>query len=838
MSQGRILPLLGPAVVLYLLAEVAASGAELDAVSLTLAGLALLGAAAPLRLLRRDPQPGARRVAIASALAGVALVRWVHPELASMYLDLASAAALPALGLALLHLAATTPDRPGPLARRRRLPTLLAGLGALVGVVGSGLAAGPPLRFGDEPVLVPAAWVHAAAGYLIVALLVALVLRILRRRLGSTPEALASGLWAQLGLTSALAHAGVVALLLSRGVEPSAVVVRALLASGLGTLIAGHVAMLGSRRQVHAGRSTRRLLAAGLTLGVLAGGAATFADRLPRDPLAVGAAATAVLGLGALLHRLLTLGLHRLLTPFRGRLLSAVEATGEVAVALTSLEELGACVLPPLRRASGALDAEPLLFTLDPPRQVRVDAAGIAHVSEATASPALVERLRAHPGEIVVRAPLVEQVVRRPELRVLAEALERADALCVIPLSREQELEGLLVVPRGRRRGTVTLEELHALERLGRHVAAQVALLTAQERARLRTSEAIAARDALEEELEAAEEELLRVRADARVLKAGGAPARFAPPLIAYSAAMRGLMRRLEEVASVDAPLLLLGEDGTALDQVGHHVHACGGRREGPFVVAECAAVRPERADAALFGETADGRPGWLRLAEGGTCLLLDVPALSLEAQAKLAEAIATRRTSPADGAGSHPLDVRIVATSRVPLGPLVEAGLFDPELHRRLEPLVLEVPPLRERREDVPSLVLLALDRSCRTSGRPVLGIDADALEALRAHPWPGNLRELGSAIDRAVLRAAGPTVGRADLPPLAPVEEGPDPWSGTFAELELRILEQALARAQGNKSEAARLLGLKRSTFLDKLKRCEVPADPKKHGAQGTAA
>jgi two-component system response regulator HydG len=825
-------------VVLYLVAEVVASGLELDAVAVSIAALAFVLSTTAGWLLRRkdDPQSGVRRVALLGALAGVALVRWVRPDLLSLVLDLSAAVALPGVGVTAVHLAATTPDRPGPLGRRRRAPSVLLAMGAVTATLAGALAAGPSFAIGSWLVLVPASWAYAPAAFLGLALLVALALRVARRRLGSTPEALASGSWAQLGVAAALVAGGVAAWRTT--VHPAEGTTGLFVGAGLAALLAGHVGMLGARRQVHAGRSTRRLLSAAVSIGSIAVAAHLLADRLPRDPLALGVAAGLTLGVGAVLHRVVSSFFDRALAPYRGKLLAAVQRTLESAVAVTTFEELGAAVLPALRRASGALDAEPLLVTLDPPRQVRVDAAGVAHVSEGEASPAILEHVRPRPGEIVVRAPLVEQVVRRPDLRGVVDALDRADALCVVPLSHDLELEGLLVVPRGRRRGAITLEEIDALERLGRHVSAQVALLCASERARRRTGQAVAERDALEEELEAVQEELARVRADARVLKAGGAPARFAPPLIAYSAAMRALMKRLDEVAPLDAPLLLQGEDGTALDQVGHHVHASGARREGPFVVAECAAVRPERADAALFGESAEGRPGWLRLAEGGTCLLLDVPALSLGAQAKLAEAIATRRTSPADGAASHPLDVRIVATSRVPLGPLVEAGLFDAELHRRLEPLTLEVPPLRERREDVPSLVLLALDRSCRTAGRPVLGIDADALEALVAHPWPGNLRELASVIDRAVERAVGPTVSRAALPALTAVEpeETGDPWAGTFAELELRILEHALERAQGNKSEAARLLGLKRSTFLDKLKRYE--SEGKKHGAEGTAA
>ncbi len=837
MSQGRIFPLLGPAVVLYLLAEVVASGVELDPVGVAVAALAFLLSTTAAWMLRRreDLRSGLRRVSLLGALAGIALVRWVRPDLLSMVLDVTHALALSAAAVTVVHLAATTPDRPGALARRR--------IGAAVGIAASGavasllsiLAVAPTFDLGGEPVLLPPSWAHAAEVFLGLALLLALVLRLLRRRLGSTPEALASGSWAQLGVAGALLAGGAAAW--RAVVDPTDRGAGLLVGSGLALLVVGHAAMLGARRQVHAGRSARRLLAAAGAIGGVSALAHAVVDRVPRDPLAFAVAAGLAVGLGALVHGLATSLVDRALAPFQGRLSSAVSQVIRAAVAVTTLEELGATVLPPLRRASASFEAEPLVFTLDPPRQVRVDAAGVAHVSEREPSPAIVQHLRARPGEIVVRAPLVDQVVRRLELRALVDALERLDALCVVPLAQENELEGLLVVPRGRRRSSLTLEEIDALERLGRHVAAQVALLSAAERARRRTTQAVTARDALEEELEAAQEELARVRADARVLKAGGAPARFAPPLIAYSPAMRALMKRLDEVTHLDAPLLLRGEDGTGLDHVAHHVHASAARREGPFVVAECAAVRPERTEAALFGEGTDARPGWLRLAEGGTCLLLDVPALSLEAQAKLAETLATHRAAPADGLASYPIDARIVATSRVPLAPLVEAGLFDVELHRRLEPLILEVPPLRERREDVPSLVLLALDRSCRTAGRPVLGIDADALEALVTYGWPGNLRELASVVDRSVRRATGATVARAELPALAPSEEPKDPWSGTFAELELRILEHALARAQGNKSEAARLLGLKRSTFLDKLKRYEL-TEAKRATAEGTAA
>nr|MDQ3034808.1 sigma 54-interacting transcriptional regulator [Myxococcota bacterium] len=251
--------------------------------------------------------------------------------------------------------------------------------------------------------------------------------------------------------------------------------------------------------------------------------------------------------------------------------------------------------------------------------------------------------------------------------------------------------------------------------------------------------------------------------------------------------------------------------------------------REGPFVIADCSAVRPERTLAALVGDEGEGgsHPGWLRLASGGTLLLVDAPALSLEAQAALAEAVASRSARAEGGSSAYPVEVRLLAHARLEVAGLARVGAFDDELARRLEPLRLDVPPLRERREDLPSLVLLALDRACRTLGREVMGIDEAAIARLVTHAWTGNLRELQSVIDRAVIAAEPPRVREQDLPmlPAPPEREAPseagDPLDGTWTEIEQRILRAALERASGNKSEAARLLGLKRTTFLDKLRR-----------------
>ncbi|MGE3629527.1 MAG: sigma 54-interacting transcriptional regulator [Sandaracinaceae bacterium] len=825
MTQGRILPLLGLLLVLYLVLEVASAPTSLDPTAMLVIGVAVLLAAVPAWVLRRtERERGGRRVALLGVALGAALTRFATPDLGSVALDVAGLVGLPAAGGLALHLALDTPDAPNAIASRRRMLLTLLALLVIGGVAGAALSIAPPLELAGELWIVPARWALAAPGAAGLCLLLAFALRLARPRLGSSPEALAAGAGAQIGIVLGLiglAGAWILASETALGAGPPRWV-----AIGAAMALAfGHTASLGSARKVHASRDTRRALAGVLTLGGLAAVVASWGDALEGDPaaMAIGAClAVLVAGLGYVALRRVV---DRVFAPFGGRLLDGASRALDAAVGATSFEDLGEAVLPPLRLAAGSMEAEPLLCAFDPPREVRIDAAAVAHVEAREPSDALRTQILERPGEIIVAAPLFEQVVRRAELRPLVDALERLDALAVVPLSVDQEPVGALVIGRGARSSALTLEELSRLERLGRHLSGQVSMLSAHERARARTREAVLMRDELVERLETQEEELLRLRADAQTLKAGGAAERYAEPAIAYSPAMRALTRRIAEVGPVQAPVILVGEEGSGVERVGHMLHAASGRRGGPFVVADCAAVRPERSLAALFGESSGPSPGWLRLAEGGTCLLVDAPALSLEAQAMLAEALATRRATYAEGAGGYPFDARVIATSRVELGPLAEAGAFDPELNRRLAPLSLRVPPLRDRREDLASLVLLALDRACRTAARPVLGIDPAAQRALEAHHWPGNLFELRAVIDEAVTRARGAQVRLDDLPPLAPIV-APDPWTGTYAEIEARVLEHAMARASGNKSEAARLLGLARTTFLDKLKRLEPTA------------
>ena len=834
MRRGRILPLLGPALVLYLVAE---AGSSLPAITIASAILLALGVAAslvPLAVWSKE-RAGVRRTAILGVTAGVLTVRWAAEGAPSVALDIAAALAAAWLGAASFDLALDVPDLPPSLLRRRR--GLRTGTYALAAVAAtlSALAHAPaPSLLGTEWLL-PSAWRFAAPGFALGALAVGLALRVARRRLGSPPEALADGSWAQLGLWGALlALALEAALVLGGIVDVASLLARGLSAAAMLALVAGHLAMLGARRQVHAGRSVRRVLAGALAILGASVTAALLGPSVPAEPIAMALATVLLIVEAAALDRIARIVADRLLAPFGGRLIEGAQEARDANVVATSLAELAEGVLPPLRVASGSVEATPMIFAFDPPRIARIDLAGVGHDDAGELPAAVAQALVAQPGDVLVAAPLIEGVVRRPELRALVDALERLDALCIVPLRSSAELEGALVVPRGRRRGAITLEEIDALERLGRRLASFIAVLGAQERSRVRVRDAVVDKRDVEEKLETAQDELERLRAEARSMRAAVA-ARAPGPPIAYSPAMRALVKRVAEIAPLEAPVLLVGEEASGLDVVAQLVHAGSGRREHPLIVGDCTSVRPERLEAALFGDLEGQQPGWLRLAETGTCVLVDVPALPLGVQARLAESLATRRAQAALGASAYALGARVVATSRVPLAPLAKLEAFSPELARRFAPLTLSVPPLRERREDVPSLVLLALDRTCRRLGREVVGIEQEALDKLARHHWPGNQQELDSVIDHAVQSASGSKIALADLPPLVPAVEV-DPFAGTYAEIERRVLVAALERAGGNKSEAARLLDLKRTTFLDKLKRhelVEAPAAKDKRGA-----
>jgi two-component system response regulator HydG len=283
---------------------------------------------------------------------------------------------------------------------------------------------------------------------------------------------------------------------------------------------------------------------------------------------------------------------------------------------------------------------------------------------------------------------------------------------------------------------------------------------------------------------------------------------------------MRTLCARLLDVAAQDVPLTLAAEVGTPTLALAAYVHKHGGRRDGPFLVTDCAELE-DNARERLFGSSGVNQSlGLIALAQKGTLVLENIVGLPSDVQRALASALAARRASPSRSASSYTIDARLIATVRRPLDELIAQGALCEELARWLRPVSYSVPALRECREDIESLALLALDRAGRVLGKSVPGLAPEALTALKEYHFPLNHYELELLVERAVADAPGVRVELADLPPLP---RG-NATLGSFLDQERDILRRALEQAGGNRTRAARALGLKRTTLIEKLRRLGV--------------
>ncbi|HYE07625.1 MAG TPA: sigma 54-interacting transcriptional regulator [Planctomycetota bacterium] len=290
------------------------------------------------------------------------------------------------------------------------------------------------------------------------------------------------------------------------------------------------------------------------------------------------------------------------------------------------------------------------------------------------------------------------------------------------------------------------------------------------------------------------------------------------------SQAMRDLRARIRRVAPSDAAVLITGETGVGKELVAQALHALSGRADAPLIAVNCAAISGTLFEAELFGHErgaftgADqARPGRIRAAHGGTLFLDEVGELPMESQAKLLRVLQDGQVTPVGGERAVPADVRLVCATNRDLGREVEAGRFRADLYYRIDVIRLRVPPLGERRDDLPELATRLIARAAEEQGRPAPALDAAALAALGAQDWPGNVRQLDNALRRALVMAET-TIGRdhLDLAPARPTAAGGFP---TLAEIEAEHVRAALTRTGWNKSEAARLLGISRPTILKKI-------------------
>jgi DNA-binding NtrC family response regulator len=313
--------------------------------------------------------------------------------------------------------------------------------------------------------------------------------------------------------------------------------------------------------------------------------------------------------------------------------------------------------------------------------------------------------------------------------------------------------------------------------------------------------------------------------------------------LIGDHPAMRLVLERIDQVADTDANVLIRGETGTGKEVVARLIHASSSRRAAPFVAMNMAAIPENLAESELFGHLRGAftgaertRTGKFRSADHGSLFLDEIGDMPKGLQAKLLRALQERAVQPVGGGESVPIDVRVIAATHRNLEQLVKEGTFREDLYYRLDVIPIELPPLRERREDIGLLAEHFRKEFNARDGRLVPGFTPEVLARLQTYDWPGNVRQLENAIERLVLLAGNRTVTLDDLPPnlrgdVVDVSAGrlDLPPSGVdlrmlLAQLEDRFIKQALARTGGNKNRAAELLGMNRTTLVEKLRRRNV--------------
>jgi two-component system response regulator HydG len=316
---------------------------------------------------------------------------------------------------------------------------------------------------------------------------------------------------------------------------------------------------------------------------------------------------------------------------------------------------------------------------------------------------------------------------------------------------------------------------------------------------------------------------------------------RFA--LIGEHPAMRLVVERIEQVADTDASVLIRGETGTGKEVVARLIHATSARRGGPFVAVNMAAIPESLAESELLGHTegaftgADrARSGRLLAAQGGTLFLDEIGDMPLALQAKILRVLQEREVTPVGGNRSVAVDVRVIAATHRNLEQMVRDGLFREDLYYRLDVIPIEVPPLRDRRDDVRLLAEHFRREFNQRDGGNVPAFSLDVMQRLCCYDWPGNVRQLENIVERLVVVARNREVTADDLPTnlrtdVVNLNAGllDLPPSGVdlrslLAQLEDRLIGQALARTGGNKNRAAELLGLNRTTLVEKLRRRNV--------------
>ncbi|MBI2213338.1 MAG: sigma 54-interacting transcriptional regulator [Acidobacteria bacterium] len=489
-----------------------------------------------------------------------------------------------------------------------------------------------------------------------------------------------------------------------------------------------------------------------------------------------------------------------MLVPFElRRKLLQLEALYDIGRALSSLRPEGDLLEELMQRAVAVLDAT----------------IGFAVSLDAESQLQHLYALGLREGESAERVMATEPVrrvlaMRTPLSTTVSEFLgEPGGAVLVAPLLAGDVLLGAVGVvgkeERGAAPGSFVEDDLRFLASLATIGAA--AIDNSRNFARLNRM-----RESLESENRSLRERMLREFSDRL--------------MIGDSPQMQRVIDLVARVADSHANVLIRGESGTGKEMIARLVHGNSPRREKPFIALNCAALPETLLESELFGiergvaTGVEARPGKFELAQGGTVFLDEIGDIPLTLQAKLLRVLQEREIEKLGGRKKIKVDVRILAATHRPLETMIERGEFRQDLYYRLKVVEIKLPPLRERRQDIPKLVRYFLDKYGRREGRPDIRLAPEALDKILTYPFPGNVRELENLIEGAVALAVDPVIGSADLHlgSLTEASGGTVDRLGTdlptLRELELRYVAKVLTETKGNMSHASRILGVDRKT------------------------
>ncbi len=330
-------------------------------------------------------------------------------------------------------------------------------------------------------------------------------------------------------------------------------------------------------------------------------------------------------------------------------------------------------------------------------------------------------------------------------------------------------------------------------------------------------------------------QQIRRLERENRHLRRAVSEAAAGQRLVGRSAAMEQVRTLIEKIAAAPSPVLILGETGTGKELVARTIHRAGLGDEAPFVPVNCSALPRELIESELFGHVKGAftgairdKPGVFELASGGTLMLDEVAEMPIDLQPKLLRAIEEQEVTRVGGTRAIATPVRIVAATNRDLKKEIAEGRFRKDLYFRIRVVGIELPPLRDRREDTPELVEHLIGRLNIRLNKKIRGVRPEAIRALMAAEWPGNVRELENVLERAMLLAEGELLDAEDLPSelvgRAPfLRETHDLRAGVRA-YEAHHIRWVLAATGGNREEAARRMGIDPSTLYRRLKELEI--------------